>query len=375
MENSTKRKKERETLIDIMKAVMILVVSFYHLVYRTKDGFTDRAIREVGYLTIPFFFMLSGYFYRKSDMPFGKMLAHRMKEILLPAVIVTGIMLIVLGPYYALVYGYGFKEWIEDVTITYLRPELTAVLFPSFGEGGQLFQNISPVWYIWTLSWSSLLFYLVMRISYDRAEKMAVPVCVMCVMIFAGALLYAYGPALSWTLQLVPLYTGIMMMGTFIARYRVFEKLKALPLLPSVLISVVFGALHFLLFDNFGMDGMYLGILGEKDILTAFIFVIQTLIGGFCIFTLARILEKIPVMKDALAWTGRNTLTILLLHAEFGGLAADMLHTYNKPGLHWYLDPLPAETVIKSVISFIIAMAGCVIVILLKEKTAKRRLK
>ena len=50
---------------------------------------------------------------------------------------------------------------------------------------------------------------------------------------------------------------------------------------------------------------------------------------------------------------------ILLFHVLIAGLAMDAMHTYNKPGEHWYLNPLPAEVVIKSVISLVISLACC----------------
>ena len=67
------------------------------------------------------------------------------------------------------------------------------------------------------------------------------------------------------------------------------------------------------------------------------------------------------------------TLVILLFHCLIGGIAADIMHTYNKPGPDWYVDPLTAETVIKSIISFIVAIAGSCGLAALNDKLKARK--
>ena len=48
-----------------MKGIMILLVMMFHIIYRPKNGVLDIALREMIYLSMPLFFLLSGYFYRK----------------------------------------------------------------------------------------------------------------------------------------------------------------------------------------------------------------------------------------------------------------------------------------------------------------------
>ena len=51
----------------------------------------------------------------------------------------------------------------------------------------------------------------------------------------------------------------------------------------------------------------------------------------------------------------------------------NILHTYNKPGPDWYLDPLKTETVIKSFISFFISLLGCFSIAAINDRIKKKR--
>ncbi|MCR5704668.1 MAG: hypothetical protein K6G85_08600 [Eubacterium sp.] len=76
--------------------------------------------------------------------------------------------------------------------------------------------------------------------------------------------------------------------------------------------------------------------------------------------TVAILLGKVKGVGDGISWIGRHTLVILLLHCLIGGIVADILHTYNKPGPDWYISPLTTEVVVKSLVSFAGALIGCI---------------
>ena len=125
-------------------------------------------------------------------------------------------------------------------------------------------------------------------------------------------------------------------------------------------LAVVAGVIHFFIFDRFGSDLIYMSNLGEHGYLSVVAFILQVFIGGFALMTVAILLEKIKGIGDGIDWIGRHTLVILLLHCLIGGIVADILHTYNKPGPDWYISPLTSEIVIKSLISFVVSLAGCI---------------
>lgn len=358
------RKGKRNSVIDIIKAIFMLSIAVYHLVYRAQGGMPDRIIRELIYLSLGGFFFLSGYYYRGDKAPLKKAIGHRMMSLLKPAVLTTAGLLLVFGPYQMIVRGYAFSNWLWDGVLNYLRPEFVSWFAPEHAVGGQLYENLSPVWFVWTLVWSSLLFYIIMYVC-DNTVKTAVA---LVVMIGMGSVLYVHVPNLPWSLQLTPLYAGIMILGSICGRMKIVERLCEFNIWISVILAVPMAYIHFLLFDNYGSDLIYLGVLGVKTYMGAMLFIIQTIIGLYVVLTLARFVQKVPVVNRALEWVGKNTMTILLWHCLIGGLAADALHTYNKPGVNWYLNPLPAEVLIKSIVTFVISLAGCVLVVFLTDR-------
>ncbi len=364
-------KSKRSNLIDIMKSMMILSVAVFHLIYRHHDSMFDLVVREMIYLSMPLFMFFAGYFSKDIEGSFLAGLGKRLKKVSLPSLIVTLVLLICFGPYYLLMYeDYSMKVWIGDFLQTYLRPELMEKILPEY-TGGQLSRNISAVWFIWALSFATIVFFIAIRFTGDKlsnnaskdiSEKSsditAKSIGVTTILLVLGVILYVIIPPLSWSLQLAPLYAGIMMLGTILKKCQVLEKLEKINLGVSSLIMVVAAVIHYAIFRFCGSDDIYKSGLGDKGCITGVFFVIQIFIGGFVLFTLARLIALSKTGEKAFSWIGRHTLVIMLLHTLIGGITADILHTYNKPGPNWFVEPLTAEIVIKSVITFVVGFAG-----------------
>lgn len=363
----------RNKIIDIMKGILIIPIVIFHLVYRTEGGVFDNLIREMVYLALPLYMLFSGYFYYYKDN-FLRSIIERMRKLILPVILTVLALILIFGPYYIIFYeNYTPEIWFFDNVMTFLRPELFNLMVPGyFGE--QLFQNLSPVWFIWTFAIARFIFVVTMRFVKESKVKFF---CAMGVLYAAGCAFYVLVPPLPWSLHLTPLYAGMMMSGLMLNRYKVIEKLSKISLPVSFIISIAAGILHYIIFMNFGTSSIYASDLGVKGLLSAIFFVIQMFIGGYPVLTIARLIEKIPKCCEAFAWIGRHTLVILLVHCIIGGLACDAMRTYNKMGPYWYLDPLPQEVVIKSVISFVISLAGsfgvCALNDMLKDLVKKKK--
>lgn len=351
------QKAKRSNLIDIMKSFMIISVIIFHLIYRHHDSMFDLVVREMIYLSMPLFMFFAGYFSKDIEGAFWAGLGKRLKKVSLPSFLVTLVLLICVGPYYLLTYDdYSMKVWIGDFLQTYLRPELMEKILPEY-TGGQLSRNISAVWFIWALSFATIIFFIAIRFTGDNTAKR---IGATIGLLIIGVILYVIVSPLSWSLQLAPLYAGIMMLGNILKKYQVLEKLERINLVVSSVIMLVAAVIHFAIFRYCGSDDIYKSGLGDKGYITGIFFVIQIFIGGFVLFTLARLIALSKAGEKAFSWIGRHTLVIMLLHTLIGGITADILHTYNKPGPNWFVEPLTAEIVIKSVITFVVALAGSI---------------
>ena len=357
--------KERINSIDIIKGFLIVTIIAYHMVYRNLNSAFDIALQELIYLAIPVFFFFSGFFY-KHDEKLIMPLLKRLKKFALPVAGIVAFLHLILSPYYVFTHGYDLKQCVTDFLVTFLRPELMARFLPQFSNSGQLFLNMSPVWFIWALIFATILHFVILHFVGENKVGLIIAACILFVI---GAITYIKLPPLSWSLSNTPVYTGLMIIGFLFSKGDVINKMNNIKLVPAVLISVVLVVVHILIYKYIGLDQMYRSVYDQNyTILGTVAFIAQTFIGGFVMFTFARLIEYIKPAADAIAWCGRHTNVILIFHSLFGGITSDILHTYNKMGVNWYVDPLTTEILIKSWITFFVGLAGSILMALLNDK-------
>lgn len=361
--------KTRNKTIDIIKGIMILSVTVYHLVYRPQNGIIDTALREMTYLLLPLFFVLSGYFYKRVSDNIFKSIVERLSKFALWPAITSAAVLLILAPYYIFVFkGYDFHTWVSDALTTFIRPELMEQFLPDYAAVGALFNNLSSVWFIWAMIWASIVFYIIVHFTEDSILKSSIAAGVLFVV---GTVMYIFLPPMSWSLEIAPLYACFMMLGYIIRKIDLIEKLMKVNIFLSLGIAVAAAVAHAFIFKYFGSDQLYRSFFGEYNVQSVVFFVIQTFIGGYVLLTLARIFMKVDLLGKSISWVGAHTLVFLIFNAVIGGLASDLLQTYNKMGPDWYVDPLTPQIVIKSIITCIIAIAGCTGIALLNDRLKK----
>lgn len=360
-------KSIRRNNADIVKGFAIIAVAIYHLVYRKQGGYVDRGIREAIYLVLPLFFFITGTFYKKGKRTFFESLKRRIKNLLLPSVTVMAMLLIVGAVYFRFVYKYTLSTWFGDVLFTYLRPEFVQKITMKWGDGGQLFFNLSPVWFIWTMFFATILFFAVAEFALkDKIKYQITMICLFAL----GCALYLLLPPTPWSISLAPIYAAIMLLGAAAGKINIYEKFAKIPPLGMAAIFVAGVAVHVLIFNFCGTDLIYTGNIGSHGVLGVFLFFVQTLVGGAVLFVLANVFMKLGPVGKAVEYVGRHSLTFLLYHCFFGGIAMDIMQEHNKPGPYWYVE-MNAEIFIKSLISFAVGIGGCVLMCQVKKKLNK----
>ena len=363
------KKTKRNNIADIAKGLGILLVAAYHLVYRAQGGAADQAIREGIWFAIPFFFLASGYFYHPSPNGLPRDLRHRIGTLLLPTVLTELFLLLAGGVYCVLVHGYGPREWFRDVVYTFLRPELSALLLPGWGNVGELFNNLSPVWFVWTMCWATLLFLPLAAFAAGDGKKTAL--CCAALLIIQLPL-YTLLPPTSWSISLTPVYAALMLGASWLRKTGLVRRLLELPPLPAALAALAAAAVHFALFRFGGTDQIYAGALGTRGWLDVPLFAVEALVGGVFWLGLARLLRGAGIAARAVAFMGRRSLVYLLWHCFFGMVFADLMRTYIKPGPNWYVELTPA-VFWKSAAGFVLSMLCCTGVALAQERLERRR--
>jgi fucose 4-O-acetylase-like acetyltransferase len=351
-------RKNRSQTADIVKGMAIINVVFYHLVHREKDGLVDLAIRESIYLAIPLFFLISGYFYSYKKRTVKDSIKHRIKNLLLPAVISMAVLLLIGLVYFHFVYKYTFDKWLGDVLFTYLRPEFVQHFTMKWGDGGQLFFNLSPVWFIWTMFFSALVFFPAAEIAF----KSFIHYIVTFLVLFAtGSALYLLFPPMPWSITLAPMYAAIMLLGAGLRHVDLLEN-RIFPAWFRAIATLGCIVLHVSIFRFCGTDAIYTGNIGSHGILGCALFIVETVLGGYAMFNIADLFDQAGIVGISFGWIGMHSFDIMIFHCFFGGIVADLLWATNKPGPAWYQEMTPAvltTSIISFVMGLVLSMAVC----------------
>ena len=246
---------------------------------------------------------------------------------------------------------------------------------PRWGEGGILFFNLSPVWYIWALAWTLLLFYPLAKLVSGRSTKvwLAVVLGLMAVQIP----LYLFVEPLPWCLGVIPVYTVFMLIGVKIKELGIIEWLRKISVPKTIIYTIVFFAAHFGLYLFGGNECYYVSVFGTRGWLDIPLVVLQLLVAFPAFYGLARFMSMNRYLSRRMRWFGQHSLTILIWHCFFGMLFEDMLGTYDKLGNeYWYLEyaglTVTPEIFWKSAAVFVLAILSCIPVAAVVDRIAVR---
>ena len=374
--------KKRIEELDIMKGIGIIVIAVYHIVYRSMDGIADKLVRSWGWAFIGVFFLLSGYTCRQTNRV-RESYKRRVLGLVLPVIIVEFLLLFFGGLYCIFMHDYSVKSVLYDALVTFLRPEITTRISSQWGEGGILFFNLSPVWFIWSMAWTELFFHPLRLLIVGKGEK--VWLLLLTGLIAIQVPMYVFLPPASWGLTVIPTYLIFMLMGAKLREWDAVSRLMKIKPPAALGISILGLAAQFGCFLFDGNESYYVSILGDygmqarnagvHDMMSAIdipVVLLQLLCFLPAIFFIARVLVKIPVVSRGLVWMGQHTLAILLLHCILAVVYSDIFKNYIKPGSYWYLElndiELTSEIVLKSILCCILALITCIPLILIWEK-------
>lgn len=347
----------RNKTFDILKGIGIILITFYHLVYRLENGTIDEFIKNFIWLILPIFFLISGYFYKVGKYSIKENILRRTKNLLIPTIIYLLILFLIGTIQFVLLHNYNLMDLLKDFLNIFIRPELADPIFKEIG--GDLFFNLSPSWYIWTCFLSSILFFIIANISLKNKKNMIISTIIL---LSLGTIAHIFIPPTPWSIALTPFYASIMLLGAYISNNDLLSKLNFK--LPITIIIILIGfIINGILYYFFGTDLLYISVLSSNKYMGPLMCYIQVIPGGISLYLLCNLLSKFK-FSNIFSWCGKYSLEFLLCHSLYGGIGADILNTNMKPGQYWYVD-INTEIVLKSIGTFIISIILCVFTILL----------
>ncbi|MBQ8025311.1 MAG: acyltransferase family protein [Oscillospiraceae bacterium] len=299
-------KKARLDYIDVAKGILILAVVLAHAWFAN--------INILGHMvpfSMPAFFFLSGYTY-KPGRGYFKNLGKRVVGLLLPYVFFSTACTLLYPVYVNLA---KTPVWQQ----TGMGPIWTAV-----AKADALNMLMAtPMWFLVALFTGSILFFAIA----DRTRgSLKWTVLSAAVLVTAALVIDVLKKnTLWWFVDLAPYTAAMMVIGAYCGNKKVFSKIT----LRAVLIGLVCLAVAEIVNIYFPGSNKtsvvtYIEPKTWYGVLTAFVIAVT---GTFGTLLVARLVEKIPVVRRIFIWLGQNSIWILCIH--YCAIMLMELYLYN----------------------------------------------
>ncbi len=308
--------KQRDYAQDIAKGIGILLVLQVHIFDYPQWYQIIMAI--TGVWLMPFFFTLSGYYYRPGARSRGESIRRRTVQLLKPYFMYSGVIW-VITTVYNLISGdltlwASFKQYLTFLfsrnTLTLLglaeKAPRTAISFSS---------ATGPFWFIAMMFFADVIFFLIADwVLANMKRFLSVTSGLIMLTFLLNVLVAKIGTGLPWNVQNVPMATALMLFGAMFGRHKVLSKGFTTPLWTVINSLVVVGLIVLIQWQFRGAGAFSAGVFMYFGAVEVFPCVLFGIISPFMAVSFSRLIDKIPVVNKALAWVGLRTLPILLVH-------------------------------------------------------------
>lgn len=316
---SSPLEKQRDYAQDIAKGIGILLVMMVHIFDYPMWYQIIMAI--TGVWLMPFFFTLSGYYYRPGARSRGESIRRRAVQLLKPYFIYSGVIWVVTTIYNLVSTSITVWECVKQY-LTFLVSRNTLVLLGLAQKGmgspapGISFSSVTvPFWFIAMMFMADVIFYLIADWVLAKTKRfISVTAGLILLTFLLNVLVSKLGAGLPFNIQNVPMATALMLVGAMFGRYKVLAKGFTTPLWTVINSFAVLGTIILLEWQFRGAGSFSAGIFVYFGAVEVFPCVLFGIMAPFMAVSFSRLLDKIPVLNKALAWVGLRTLPILLVH-------------------------------------------------------------
>ena len=312
--------KQRDYAQDIAKGIGILLVMQVHIF--DYPMWYQIVIAITGVWLMPFFFTLSGYYYRPGVRTPGQSIRRRALQLIKPYFIYSGVIWLITTAYNLITASMSLWECVKQyLTFLFSRNALILVglakkemLMPS--SNGIGFSGVTgPFWFIAMLFLADVVFFLIADWTLAKMKRFISVTSGLILLSFLLNILVArIGFGLPWNAQNVPMAAALMLVGAMFGRHNVLSKGFTTPKWMLINSLVTLAAIVLIQWQFRGAGAFSAGIFMYFGAVEVFPCVLFGVMAPFMAVSFSRLLEKIPVLNKALIWVGYRTLPILLVH-------------------------------------------------------------
>ncbi len=308
-------KKDRDYAHDIAKGIGILLVMQVHIFDYPKWYLIVIAITEVWLM--PFYFTLSGYYYRPGARTPWQSIKRRTLQLVKPYFIYSIGIWIMTTAYNLITSSMTLKDCAQQYFAFLLSRHSTEDV-QTMGvvtKGIPFTSVVGTFWFIVIMFFADIIFFLIADWALASMKRFfSVTTGLVFISFFLNLLVDSMGKGLPLNIQNVPMATALILIGAMLGKHKVLSK-DFTAKKWMVINSLVTLALIMLIQLRFGGAGAFAaGIFMYYGALDVFPCVLYGIMAPFMVICLSRLLEKVPLLNKALIWIGFRTLPILLVH-------------------------------------------------------------
>ncbi len=353
---------------DIAKGIAILVVVQVHTLQLTSVVGTLVGVL-FGY-AMPFFLFMTGYNYRNTGVSPWNLMRRRLWQLLKTILVYSFGIFILMGAYF-LIRG--------EATAAELCRSYTGFLLSKWGAEligwdlpKVLFQRLlGPYWFLQFLTTASVVFYL----AVDRALRSVKHLLsVLALLVAASMILIELNVVLPWGIQNAPAVAAVMILAAWLRRHgELFSppSKRRWTWINSIVCLLIIGLIE-LRYHGAGYMGA--GALGAAaGGVEVFLLLAISVLGTYFLVNLSMLIEKVPVLSAILAWLGRHTLQILVLHMTVMHVIRDLLRLPQTNPTELFVERIPPENALVFFLTLVVVSALILLCDRLKGRMARKK--
>ena len=308
-------KKDRDYAHDIAKGIGILLVMQVHIFDYPKWYLIVMAI--TGVWLMPFYFTLSGYYYRPGKRTPLQSIKRRTLQLVKPYFIYSIGIWVMTTAYNLITSSMTLKECAKQY-LAFLLSRHSTEDVQTMGvvtKGIPFTSVVGTFWFIVIMFFADIIFFLIADWALASMKRFfSVTTGLVFISFFLNLLVDSMGKGLPLNVQNVPMATALMLIGAMFGNHKVLSK-DFTTTKWMVINSLVTLILIVLIQWRFGGAGAFAaGIFMYYGALDVFPCVLYGIMAPFMVISVSRLLAKIPLLNKALIWIGLRTLPILLVH-------------------------------------------------------------
>ena len=307
MNQSPKRSVEQ----DIAKGLAILFVIFIHSV-QLKSSTMDIVLTFAGY-AMPFFFLMSGYYYKAGRRTWRQNVSKRLRQLLLPLLVYSAAIYIIMYVFFSIRNEANITDALTSFASFWLTKPLDLLLKLNPDPANPFAQLMGPGWFLQYMITGCLIFYFVADYALKDIYRF-ISVNFMFVAVTAATI--SIVPRLPWGIHAAPLVASLMLFGALFGQRKLLET-GTIPKKWNVINSVSAFCIYVIFMLLYPRSGTFISaMLGTEQIgIWDVPFTLMAgILGAYTLVNFCKLVANVKILGDGLSWCGRNSLSLMLVN-------------------------------------------------------------